>query len=243
MNEKNKEYWEDGTSYAEYVCQELNDERKDKWKRQMKTHLPNALPLRILDVGCGPGFFSCLLAEEGHWVIGIDRSEDMLKYARINAERLGVSAEFMVMDANRLEFDDDSFDLIVSRNVTWTFDEPENVYNEFYKKLKTGGKLLIYDANWHMPFYNPETLKRVRENERWYLETFGREFKVYDDDTEIFEGLPLSNIKRPEWDSKTLKRIGFSKIKTTENVGEYLYKDWEKRLYSETPMFEIFAVK
>ena len=46
--------------------------------------------MKILDVGCGSGFFSCILSEEGHQVIGIDRLTDMLKYAQLNAEKLKV---------------------------------------------------------------------------------------------------------------------------------------------------------
>ena len=114
-------------------------------------------------------------------------------------------------------------------------DNPEHVYQEFYNKLKSGGKLIIYDANWHIPFYNNEMMERVGENERKYYEDFGEEFKVYDDDTSIFENLPLSNIVRPKWDIKVLKEIGFKNIETDLNVGE--------ELYSETPLFEICAVK
>ena len=91
--------------------------------------------------------------------------------------------------------------------------------------------------------YHFITMERVRENERKYYEAFGEEFKVYDDDTSIFENLPLSNIVRPKWDIKVLKEIGFKNIETDLNVGKELYSDWELELYSETPLFEICAVK
>ncbi len=77
----------------------------------------------------------------------------MLKYAKGNTDRLGASPEFRIMDAALLDFNDNEFDLIISRNVKWTFREPEKIYRGFYNKLKIGGQLLIYDANWHLPFY------------------------------------------------------------------------------------------
>ena len=131
MTDKNKEFWEDGSFYGEYVSEELNDERKNLWKERIRKRLKGSGSLRVLDIGCGPGFFSCILSEEGHRVTGIDRSADMLRYAAINADRLGVKPEFKIMDAGALEFEDDEFDLIISRNVTWTFREPEKTYRGF----------------------------------------------------------------------------------------------------------------
>ncbi len=61
MVDKNKEFWEDGSFYGEYVLEELNDERKDLWKKHIEKKLYSADRLKILDVGCGPGFFSCIL--------------------------------------------------------------------------------------------------------------------------------------------------------------------------------------
>lgn len=243
MNVQNKEYWENGKPYNDYVINELNDNRKEAWKNRIRSHFTQGCIMNVLDVGCGPGFLSCILSEEGHKVIGIDRSADMLKYACQNADNLGVKPEFLGMDANNLNFDDNTFDLIISRNVTWTFDEPESIYKQFYNKLKKGGKLLIYDANWHIPFYNSELLERVRENEKWYYETYHEEFKVYDDDTSIFENLPLSNVWRPQWDIQALKNIGFTHILYNLDVGKELYTNWEQKLYSVTPLFEISAVK
>ena len=72
MTDKNKEFWEDGSFYGEYVSEELNDERKNLWKERIRKRLKGSGSLRVLDIGCGPGFFSCILSEEGHRVTGID---------------------------------------------------------------------------------------------------------------------------------------------------------------------------
>lgn len=243
MKDRNQEFWEDGSDYNDYVCREFNDGRKDLWQKQLLKHLPKDKNIKVLDVGCGPGFFSCILSECGYDVTGLDRSEDMLRHAALNAQEMHVSPRFINMDASSLCFDDELFNAVVSRNVTWTFKNPKESYIQFYKKLNSGGELIIYDANWHIPFYEPDLMKKVRDNEKWYLEKFQHEFKVYDDDRTIFEDLPLSDVWRPQWDLEILKEIGFKTVEINENVGQDVYLDWEKRLYSATPMFEILAVK
>ena len=47
------------------------------------------------------------------------------------------------MDSHQLSFDDNTFDLLINRNVTWTLYDPEQAYKEWYRVLKPGGRLLI----------------------------------------------------------------------------------------------------
>ena len=75
-------------------------------------------PLRALDLGCGSGMMSVLLAFAGCEVTGVDFSADMLAQARENARVHGVegSVAFVRADVHRLPFDDASFDLVLTRN-------------------------------------------------------------------------------------------------------------------------------
>ena len=99
--------WESGEGYNRYITAELESFRKAAWKRQILRHVDAGRPLDVLDVGTGPGFFACILAEEGMNVTGIDQSEGMLQKARENAARLGVSPALLRMDVNRWGFPDD----------------------------------------------------------------------------------------------------------------------------------------
>ena len=69
--------------------------------------------------------FSVLLAKMGHEVTAIDYTENMLTEARKNAEHYGVQVHFQQMDAQQLDFEDNSFDLVISRNVLWNLENPE----------------------------------------------------------------------------------------------------------------------
>ena len=62
------------------------------------TLLPDP-PARLLDMGCGTGWTSWIFAKRGYDVTGVDISEDMVHYARLNAERYGLeNARFIAGD-------------------------------------------------------------------------------------------------------------------------------------------------
>ena len=243
MNKEERDKrWQKGEGYNRYITSELESFRKDAWKKQICAHFGDRKGLDILDVGTGPGFFSCILSEEGHNLTGIDASDGMLACARENAEKLGVSPNFIKMDLNEMTFEDESFDVIVLRNVSWTFQHPEKTYTEFKRLLRPNGILLIYDANWHMHWFDPELLKKVQERERKHFEKYGTKEIVSGGDMEYFKTAPLTSTWRPEWDDKVLTNLGFD-VTVTEDIGRFVYEEWEKELYGESPLFEICAIK
>ena len=99
---------------------EYDSEKREMWLAEFQKYLPKEKPLRVLDVGTGTGFFACLLAAEGHEATGIDLTPDMISHAEHMAAVLGVDASFSVMDAENPEFEPESFDVLVTRNLTWT---------------------------------------------------------------------------------------------------------------------------
>ena len=78
------------------------------------------------------------------------------------------------MDTHKLEFEDDSFDVIVNRNVTWTLENPRDAYKEWMRVLKPGGSLIIFDACWYLWNYDKDLEKIYRENEKRVKEKYGR---------------------------------------------------------------------
>ena len=74
-----------------------------------------------------------ILAEAGYHVDAVDYTEGMLEKAKENAGDLCRNIRFWRMDAQKLEFADESFDLVLSRNLTWVLEEPETAYAEWYR--------------------------------------------------------------------------------------------------------------
>ena len=72
----------------------------------------------------------------------------MIANSRILAKEEQVSCDFQVMDAEHLSFQDESFDVVISRNLTWTLPEAAQAYKEWTRVLKPGGLLLNFDANY-----------------------------------------------------------------------------------------------
>lgn len=243
MNQKEQQKpWGDGEDYNRYILSELSSFRKDAWKKQIGQHIESIGKMRILDVGTGPGFFACILSEEGHEVVGIDYSDRMLECAKNNANKLGVFADFRKMNINSLEFKEEEFDVIVTRNVTWTLENPVKVYEELKRILKKGGVLLIYDANWHLHFFNEERYQRVRRREEEHFKNYGTREIVAVYHEEFFEHAPLTRCDRPLWDQEVLHKLNME-VKITPDISENVYEAWEKALYSESPLFEICAKK
>ena len=70
-------------------------------------------PCKVLDIGCGEGFYSIYLASKGFDVLGIDISENAIKYAKENAEKAGVKIRFKVMDLKDLSELNEKFDFVL----------------------------------------------------------------------------------------------------------------------------------
>lgn len=217
--------------------------QKEIWRHTILSHFPEGSRLRILDVGTGGGYFARLLAAAGHDVTGVDADENAIATARSRAERDGVRPEFLVMDNHHLDFPDDSFDLVVSRNVVWTLYDPAAAYLEWKRVLRPGGKLLVYDANWHLEFYHPEIAAWVRSNEEACRQQYGVDMRVCTDDKAFYDTLPLSDVPRPAWDRQTLMQLGYEDLEIRSDISGEVYTEWERCLYAATPFFEICAVK
>lgn len=100
---------------------------------------------KILDVCCGTGQLAGELTQRGYEVTGIDGSDQMLKYARINAPTTPFipadARAFMLMARFNIAFS--TFD---SLNHMLTLDDLELVFNNIYRQLETNG-IFVFDMN------------------------------------------------------------------------------------------------
>jgi len=98
-----------------------------------------------LEIGAGTGYFSLNMLAGG--VIAratcTDISPGMLDTLRANARSLGLAAETVVADAERLPFDDCSFDLVFGHAVLHHIPHLERAFGELYRVLAPGGTLLF----------------------------------------------------------------------------------------------------
>jgi SAM-dependent methyltransferase len=98
-----------------------------------------------LELGCGTGFFTLNLKlggvlEDGHVT---DLSPGMVEVAQRNARSLGFAVEGRVADAERLPYDDDSFDLVIGHAVLHHIPDVELAFREVLRVLKPGGRFVF----------------------------------------------------------------------------------------------------
>ena len=116
------------------------------------------------------------------------------------AEEEKVSCEFQVMDAENPEFQDETFDVVISRNLTWTLPHVRQAYQEWIRVLKKGGVLLNFDANYGIYRISTDVaviFRKTMHIKHWVIEMM-RECE------EIKRQLPISSYSRPAWDLETL---------------------------------------
>nr|WP_319540631.1 class I SAM-dependent methyltransferase [uncultured Methanospirillum sp.] len=124
----------------------LSEEERNAWKDQFSLLIPPSNPISVLDVGCGTGEISLILADIGHTVSGIDLSEGMIQTAQKKSLEKGFSIDFKCGDAEKPPFSPQSFDLIIQRHVIWTLPHPEVAVREWYALLKQNGTIFLIDS-------------------------------------------------------------------------------------------------
>jgi phosphatidylethanolamine/phosphatidyl-N-methylethanolamine N-methyltransferase len=99
---------------------------------------------RILEVGVGTGISLPRYANENR-LVGVDISDAMLEKARDRVRKLKLHhvEAIEVMDAERLAFADESFDVVVAQYVVTAVPNPEVALDEFARVVKPGGEIII----------------------------------------------------------------------------------------------------
>ncbi|HYZ12369.1 MAG TPA: class I SAM-dependent methyltransferase [Actinomycetota bacterium] len=103
---------------------------------------------RVLEVGCGPGRLSILLARRyGLRVTGLDLDPEMIELARANAAAAsdGDTPSFVVGNVSALSFPDESFDLVVSTLSMHHWTDVRAALSEIGRVLRPNGRALVWD--------------------------------------------------------------------------------------------------
>ena len=119
-------------------------------RRLVRSALGAASGERVLDVGCGPGFYCAELAEEvgpSGSVVGVDPSPAMLELA---ARRCGgnETVELRTGDADALPVDDADFDAALCVQVLEYVPDPTAALAEMNRALRPGGRVVVWDVDW-----------------------------------------------------------------------------------------------
>jgi ubiquinone/menaquinone biosynthesis C-methylase UbiE len=153
---------------ADDVAQEYDDKRFSRGgrlidEREKRAVLEAITPVedrRVLEIACGTGRFTVMLAERGAEIVGLDISAAMLQQGREKARSAGLDdhLEFMRGDAARLPFPDDHFDVVFAMRFFHLADTPASFLSEmcrvsreqvFFDTFNRVSTRTIY--NWLLP--------------------------------------------------------------------------------------------
>ena len=200
---------------------------------------------RVLDVGTGTGGFAILLARRGCRVTGIDLTPAMIDEARRQAAAEGLDIAFEVMDAQEPAFPAESFDFVVTRNLTWTLPDAKKAYASWHRVLRPGGRLINFDANYAASLRRADEAvgEDAAEGAAERKITYGHD-GVTEEQTranrEITLAMSVGREDRPAWDLKILSELGFRECFADPAAGERILRENSN---PEAPIFMVTAVK
>lgn len=121
---------------------------REAWTRLIQGVVPPQ-SASILDIGCGTGPLSVVMAELGHEVTGIDLSPNMIAAAKAKASAAKCTIAFQVMDAAFPPFETEQFDVVLCRHILFMLPDIEQVLERWVKLMKPRGRLILIEGFWH----------------------------------------------------------------------------------------------
>lgn len=175
---------------------------------------------KVLDVATGRGAVLFPAAEtvgsQGH-VTGIDLSKEMVEETGREIERVNLhNAEIRLMDAEHLEFPDESFDIIFCSFAIFFFPQLDRALSEMKRVLKTDGRLAV------------STWGPIDERSKWFRDLVESYLPSPQPEKELKpdprgEAKPIFNT--PEGLADVLASAGFTNVEIVSESKEFSYRD------------------
>ena len=123
-----------------------------EWHIPAAAGFESARGLRVLEIGCGLGTDGAQFAQAGADYTGVDLTEAAVELARKRFELFGLPGRFLTADAEKLDFADESFDLVYSHGVLHHTPDTESAVREIHRVLRAGGRAVV--MLYHRDSYN-----------------------------------------------------------------------------------------
>jgi SAM-dependent methyltransferase len=173
LKERVRQFWQEhpcGTKFADappgsrrfYELVEAHRYEKE-WHIPTAAGFAEANNLKVLEIGCGLGTDGAQFAKAGADYTGVDLTDAAIELAQKRFELFQLPGTFRVADAERLDFPDDSFDLVYSHGVLHHTPDTAGAIREVHRVLKPGGRavVMLYHRNSYNYRVNISMLRRA----------------------------------------------------------------------------------
>jgi len=114
---------------------------------QIRSAIKPTRTMSLLDLGCGPGIVTAVMAPDVREVVAYDLTPEMLDQARKRCQEAGLkNVRFELGQAEQLPFEEESFDCVVTRLTIHHFVDPGRVINGVARVTRQGGKVVVADV-------------------------------------------------------------------------------------------------
>jgi arsenite methyltransferase len=138
---------------------------------------PPAADVRLIELGCGPGFYACRLAAKFPQlsVLGVDRSSKQLQWAREKAGSIGLNnCAFEKVNVLALSNGSDTFDVLLASRLLTILPAREKAVAEMFRVLRPGGRCFVAEPRYtfwaSLPLFALWTLASLSHYENGYRE-------------------------------------------------------------------------
>jgi len=162
LKERVRQFWQEnpcGTKFADappgskrfYELVEAHRYEKE-WHIPTAARFSETKGLRVLEIGCGLGTDGAQFAKAGADYTGVDLTDAAVKFAQRRFELFQLPGAFRTADAEKLDFADNSFDVVYSHGVLHHTPDTAGAIREIYRVLKPGGRAVV--MLYHRDSYN-----------------------------------------------------------------------------------------
>src|SRR5688572_33455224 len=162
LKERVRAFWQEhpcGTKFADAEpgsrrFYELVEEHRytKEWHIPIAAGFANTKDLAVLEIGCGLGTDGAQFAKAGAHYTGIDLTDAAIELARRRFELFNLPGTFRVADAERLDFADNTFDLVYSHGVLHHTPDTQAAIREIHRVLRPRGRAVV--MLYHRDSYN-----------------------------------------------------------------------------------------
>ena len=157
---------------------------------------------KIIDLGCGTGFFTRILAEQfkNSEVVGMDIDEELLKGATDISRSENLNIKYEVGDITNINYEDNTFDVVVSDIMLECFEDTTVPLKEMKRICKPGGVIVSIEPFYQNNFsYFPEVKDKYIRDTLLKWDREGRDYGLGPMLPEYFNSIGLRNIDMINW--------------------------------------------